>query len=404
MTGLHERDELNEPLGLTGTRSRRPVPYRTLAFGGCALLGAGLLAFLIATGDRLGGEPYAVAAIDQRPISIAQTAQPIGRDATAPAAPASGQLSADQVEAQSGVKVVRSGGGQAPGSLIIEIPEAIGIHLTPAPDKRLVEKSRYGLLPRIGVDGARPAEVYARPPLVPDNLRNAPRIALLVGGLGLSDEGTASAIRQLPGAVSLGFAPYGGEVEQQVAQARESGHEVLLQLPMEPFDYATDNPGPHTLLSAASEAQNLDDLHWLMGRFQGYVGVVNYLGAKFTANEAALSPVLHDIAGRGLIYVDDGSSPRSLARKDASSLNLAATGADVAIDANPKPQAIDEALTRLETLARANGVAVGMATALPVSIERVARWARGLEARGVALTPLSALATRSPGPAAQANP
>ena len=157
---------------------------------------------------------------------------------------------------------------------------------------------------------------------------------MLVGGLGLSESGTADAIARLPAAVSLGFAPYGADVERDAARAREAGHETLLQLPMEPFDYPANNPGPHTLLSELSEAENLDNLHWLMTRFAGYVGVMNFLGAKFTADPAALTPVLADVASRGLVYVDDGTSPRSLARDKAPALNLRAAGADVVIDAD----------------------------------------------------------------------
>src|SRR6202034_3349560 len=160
------------------------------------------------------GDPSALAPTAQRPAA-SQIPSAAGREAsasTAPAGPPSDQMSATQIESKSGVKVVRGGGGAAPGSLIIEVPQAIGLHLNPAPDDRLIEKSRYGLLPRIGADGARPADIYARPPLVAENLKAAPRIALLIGGLGLSEEGTAEAIGQLPGPVSLAFAPYGAQV------------------------------------------------------------------------------------------------------------------------------------------------------------------------------------------------
>ena len=412
MAGLKQRDELNEPLGLAAPEPRRPLPYGRLALaaGGALVVGFGV--FLVETDDHLGGEPYAVASVDLNP----QVAAPLAPAAPAPAnppvnaaaAPAPGAFapsSAGQVEISSGVKVVRGGGAAAPGSLIIEVPEAIGLHLAPAPDKRLVDKSRYGLLPRVGADGSRPSDVYARAPLISGKLRTgAPRVALLVGGLGLSEAGTAEAIAKLPGAVSLGFAPYGADVERDVAQAREAGHEALLQLPMEPFDYPANNPGPHTLLAALSATDNLDSLHWLMSRFTGYVGVTNFLGAKFTADAAALSPVLSDIATRGLLYLDDGSSPRSLAPEMAAGLNLRATVADVVIDANPSPQAIEAALVKLEALARANGFAIGAATALPASVEHVGRWAQSLEARGIALVPLSAAPARAPGPAAQANP
>jgi polysaccharide deacetylase 2 family uncharacterized protein YibQ len=413
MAGLKEREELDEPLGLPALKVRRPVPYGRLAIAIGAALAVGVGIFLVETDDRLGGEPYAVASVDRHPVAFAAAPAPAASpspgvdgaaavSSVAPFAPST----ASAVESSTGVKVVRGRGAAPPGSLIIEVPEAIGLRLTPAPDRRLVEKSKYGLLPRIGADGARPSEVYARPPLLSGKLgAGAPRIALLVGGLSLSESGTLEAIARLPAAISLGFAPYGADVERDVGQARDAGHEALLQLPMEPFDYPANNPGPHTLLSGVSEAENLDNLHWLMARFTGYVGVTNFLGAKFTADGAALAPVLGEVAARGLIYFDDGSSPRSLARDKAPAFNLRATGADVVIDADQSPQAIEAALVKLEALARANGVAIGVATALPVSVDHIGRWARSLEARGLALVPVSAaMISRAAGPAARADP
>jgi len=173
---------------------------------------------------------------------------------------------------------------------------------------------------------------------------------------------------------------------------------------MEPFGAAADNPGPHTLLAGAPVAENMDALRWLMSRFAGYAGVVNYLGGKFTADSHALSPALAEIASRGLAYLDDGSSPRSVAREAATTLNLPSAKADLVIDADPSPEAIEIALSRLEALARSQGGAIGVATARPVSVERITRWSAALEARGVALAPLSAMMARAPGPAAQANP
>jgi uncharacterized protein len=405
MASLHERDALDEPLGLAPAPPRPAFAYKRVLLVCAGLTLVGGLVYLFESDERMGGEPFAVATIAQPAAGPAIAAHDLPAQAP-PGTPSlpSGQVSASDIEAQSGVKVVRGGGAAPPGSLIIEVPQAIGVHLDPAPDRRLVDKTRFGLLPRIGADGARPAEVYARPQLIPSKLKAAPRIALIVGGLGLNDDGTANAIAQLPGAVSLGFAPYGARLSEDAAAARDAGHETLLQLPMEPFDYSNDNPGPHTLMTSSSEAQRLDDLHWLMGRFQGYAGVTNFLGAKLTADETALSPLLRDVASRGLFYIDDGASPRSLARSAAAKIKLPAAAADVVIDAVQKPEAIEEALTRLEAVARANGTALGVATALPVSVDRIARWARGLEARGLALTPVSAIVTRAPGSAAQATP
>ena len=217
----------------------------------------------------------------------------------------------------------------------------------------------------------------------------------MVGGLGIGANTTADALRKLPGPITLAFAPYGGDLERQVARARETGHEVLLQMPMEPFDYPDNDPGPQTLLTSIDAAQNLDRLHWLMSRFQGYVGIVNYMGGRFSASEQAMAPVLREAATRGLIYLDDGSSARSLASQIAGANNLAFAKADLVIDQVPTPADVDRALGRLETVARARGIAVGFAGALPVSIDRIARWIKAAESRGIQLVPITAVVARA---------
>ena len=408
------RDEVNEPLGTISASRSSAVKIGPAKIGATLSRGAiGIGAIILGVGAfapwhraaATGGEPFAVARIEPAPAPTSTSPPPapvVGSPAAAQAGASGGVASGDQVEASSGVKVMRGGGGGATDALIIEVPQALGVHLAPAPDRRLVEKSHFGILPRIGIDGARPADVYARPVVESGGLKGAPRVAIMVGGLGIDEGGTIAAIDKLPTAVSLAFAPYGPDLDRDAARAREAGHEILLQAPMEPF--ASSGPGPHTLTTTASEAENLESLHWLMSRFTGYVGVTNYLGGKFSADTQAFSPVLAEIATRGLVYLDDGSSPRSLAREIAGTLNLPAATADVVLDAAPTADAIEVALAKLEAQARRQGVAVGVATALPISVEHIARWAATLEARGISLAPISAAIARAPAPSARANP
>jgi hypothetical protein len=275
--------------------------------------------------------------------------------------------------------------------VIVRVPTPPApVRLAPAPDRRLVERGRHGTLPKVGPDGARALDVYARPvePL-PGGARPAGRVALVIGGLGISQSATAEAIAKLPPAVSLAYAPYGTDLERSVARAREDGHEVLLQVPMEPFDYPDNDPGPHTL-TVKGRAENLDRLHWTMGRFAGFVGVMNFMGARITADEAALTPILREIGARGLGFVDDGSSSRSQATAAAARAGVPAARAERVLDAVPKAEDIDRELARLEEAARRGGVVVASASALPLTIDRVARWAQGLEAKGILLVPVSA--------------
>jgi hypothetical protein len=389
-------DELNEPLGLNEPlepRPARPRGKRTKSVVAALLLcGAGGAALLLSLRDPQAGQPVAVARIEmvEPPPAPAPASVPMERASVTETDKRADEIA--DIEKRSGVKVTRVGGGELPGALIIRLDEQ-HTALAPAPDKRLVEKGRSGPLPKIGADGAKPMEVYARPATISARLpAGAPRIALVVGGVGLNAQLTASAIDELPGAVTLALAPYGADPESVAAKARDRGHEILLQAPMEPYDYPRENPGPHTLLT--TRGAGLEDLHWLMSRFSGYIGMVNYLGAQFTADETALTPTLTDIAGRGLLFLDDGTSPRSLVATLAPRLALSAARADVAIDAGASGEAMEKALTQIEALARRNGQAIVTAGALPQTMARLARFARELERKGIALVPLSALASR----------
>ncbi|MCC7346289.1 MAG: divergent polysaccharide deacetylase family protein, partial [Variibacter sp.] len=129
-------------------------------------------------------------------------------------------------------------------------------------------------------------------------------------------------------------------------------------------------------------------------RFQGYVGVANYMGARFGANEQAVSALMHEVGKRGLIYFDDGSTSRGLFGQVAGAANVPFVKADVVVDARQSAAEIDAALGRLEAIARERGTAVGSASAIPLSVDRIAQWAKGLAARGIALVPISAVAAR----------
>jgi polysaccharide deacetylase 2 family uncharacterized protein YibQ len=195
--------------------------------------------------------------------------------------------------------------------------------------------------------------------------------------------------------VTLAFTPYGSDPTKLAERARAQRHEILLQIPMEPYDYPDNDPGPQTLLATLGAEQNLDRMLWHLGRLQGYAGIANFMGARFVATDAAMQPIIREAARRGLAYFDDGSAARSVAATLASSQAIPFAKGDVAIDAVPTSAEVDHALAKLEDIAKERGYAVGTASALPLSIERIAAWTKGLEARGILLVPLTTLMLKS---------
>lgn len=261
--------------------------------------------------------------------------------------------------------------------------------LAAAPDPGLVEQGRDGALPIIGSDGRQPWRVYARPFA---DTTTRPRIAIVVAGLGLRESTSQDAIAKLPPDVTLSFTPYARNLEDWVARARGAGHEILMQVPMEPVDFPTSDPGPKALMTTLSPGDNRVRLEWTLARAPGYVGVMTYMGSRFTSNAEAMQATAEILKARGLMILDSHTSDQSAVAAVAARLGLPRAVATRFIDATPTRAAVDARLAELERFARQNGYAIGIAADYPGSIERIAAWAAGLDARGLVLAPISALA------------
>ena len=389
-------DELSTPLGQKTERRKRRLRLPFTAMQALAVgLGLVLVAFLtvaLFVDNPLGGEPVARVALrtpaDSTPPAAAsgpteQAAKPGSQQA-----PAGDSKTVTIIDGSSGKRQdVVIGGDTADKSAAGPGTAMTGI------DSRLLEQSRYGMIPMVA-DGLKPFTVYAADA---DRTRAAkmPVVAIVVGGLGVGAAKTTDAIMKLPPAVTLAFTPYGADPAKLAERARAQRHEILLQVPMEPFDYPDNDPGPQTLLTTLTPEQNLDRLHWHFSRFQGYAGIANFMGARFTATDSVMQPIIREAAKRGLGYLDDGSSPRSTAPSLTTAQAVPFAKADFTIDAVPTSAEIDRALVKLETLAKERGQAVGVASALPISIERLAAWIKTLDGRGIMLVPLTTAMLKS---------
>ena len=398
---------------LTAPLSRRPkkrnkinLPATPIIVGALALFLAIFVLWAIIADDPFGGEPVAVVSADMHVVAVNRPgmsgsalpqAQPRQAAPGPDAAPAGQAPGSGGASAQSNTTTITIIDGKTGEHHDIVVPGPAN-RLVPAEvsavDPKFIEMTPHGPVPRIAADGTRPADAFARPVQPLPGKPDAPRIALIIGGLGVSASATTDVIAKLPEAVTLSFVPYGSDVAALANRARMSGHEILLQVPMEPFDYPDNDPGPQTLLTTLTPQQNIDRLHTVMGKIQGYVGMTNTMGARFTASEEAFSPILHETAKRGLIYVDDGANPRSAAGRIAGAGSLPFVHADVVLDAVPTAKEIDRALDRLEMAARERSFAVGVSSALPVAIEHIAAWAKSAESRGLLLVPVSAVAAK----------
>ncbi len=307
-----------------------------------------------------------------------------GATVAAGAAPA---LPGAEPGAVAGLAAVR-GGDAAPARRPAGLPAQAraGPVVIAAPLAALLGPGPDGLsLPQVGADGLAPMQAYARPFSAPPG---AKLVSVVLDGVGLSEADSLAAINALPGAVDLAVSPYAAHPDALLRQARLKGHELLASIPMEPAGSPLNDEGGRALTTDATDVANAAGLDRVLGRIQGYAGATGgsdgQRGERFALSGRPFAEVARDLAARGLLYVDAAG-----ARLPPE---LASRGVDLVVDEPEGAAVLDARLARLEAMAQENGTALGLAgPPRPVTVARIALWAKGLAARGLVLAPASAL-------------
>ncbi len=221
---------------------------------------------------------------------------------------------------------------------------------------------------------------------------NRPLVAVVLDDLGLDRARTAQAIR-LAGPVTLSFMTYADDLAQQTAAARRAGHELLLHVPMEAVD-AREDPGPHALYTRLSREEVLERLRWGLGRFDGYVGINNHMGSKFTADPRGMAPVIEELHARGLAFLDSRTTAKSAGIRLAVADGVPHAARDVFLDDDLAPAAIAAQLVRVEEAARRRGSAIAIGHAHDPTLAALRAWLPTLAGKGLSLAPFSAIVRR----------
>jgi polysaccharide deacetylase 2 family uncharacterized protein YibQ len=215
-----------------------------------------------------------------------------------------------------------------------------------------------------------------------------PRIVVVMDDLGL-DRRRSERTMALPAPLTLSFLPYANDLPRQTDLARRAGHELLVHVPMEPFGHVAD-AGPNELDVALGRDEVLRRLRWDLGRFEGYVGINNHMGSRFTSDADALRPVIEELRARGLLFLDSRSAPHSYGVELAREIGVPNAGRDVFLDDEITVPAVEAQLAELERVARRNGTAIAIGHPHDPTIEVLDRWLRTLPQKGLVLVPLSA--------------
>lgn len=226
----------------------------------------------------------------------------------------------------------------------------------------LHETTPYGLVPVIRATDKLTAFQAYRAPFTP-----APGIqgtvSLVMVDFGLSKTLSGEALK-IPG-LTYAVNPYNASAQTWISQARQSGHEVWLTLPVQTAAYPAVDTGPNTLLADLKPEENEARLLKSLAVATGYVGLINP-GASFD-----FAPVKNTLIARGLGVVDSGDT-------------------QFWIDNDLSPAALQAKLNQLSQTASHKGRAIAFFHPYPSVLKAVADWSAGLQKNSLQLAPLSA--------------
>lgn len=226
------------------------------------------------------------------------------------------------------------------------------------------------------------------------DLNSRPLIAIVIDDVGL-DRPRSRRAWELPGPLTMSFLPYARDLPEQARAARARGHELMLHLPMEPG--GRNDPGPNALLVSLSDADLRQRTTAALDSFDGYAGVNNHMGSRFTALRPGMETVLRQLKGRGLMFLDSRTSPQSVGDQVAQEIGVPSIARHVFLDDDESLDAVRRRLAETEAVARRQGFVVAIGHPHEATLQALAEWLPTLQAKGFALAPATAVLRRRNG-------
>lgn len=369
-------------------RGRRSLMLFLSRLGSGGRIGLAVLAFVLVAGALtalLGGERY-------NPVPAGPPLTPVEE-----AADASGQDEPGEAEDEDAAERDDLPTRPGPAPAVPETPPPVPAVPPPAepapPQEQMPPQAATTpparprpLPPLVEPPAGTPAwQHYALPAPAPDG---RPRIVVVIDDMGIDRPRTARVVA-LPGPLTLAWLPYARDLPSQTAKARAAGHELIVHMPMEPT--GKEDPGPGALLTRLDEPALRQRLDSGLSAFQGFVGINNHMGSRFTADQQGMAVVMAELAARGLMFLDSRTTADSKAAPLSAHYQVPMVARDVFLDHVMTPQGVAASLARVEEIARRRGLAIAIGHPHDVTTQALSQWLPTLAGRGFQLVPLTAV-------------
>lgn len=219
---------------------------------------------------------------------------------------------------------------------------------------------------------------------------SGPLIAIVIDDMGVDRGRSRQMWEDVPGPLTLSFMSYADSLDHQTTAAKNKGHELMLHMSMEPSS-KTINAGPNVLLRAMSDEELKSMVVWGLDRFEGYVGVNNHMGSRFTEDAHAMRVMMREVQAHDVFFLDSRTSAKSVGRKVATELGMTFLERNVFLDNDNDVDTVLRQLEQVERLALKQGHAIAIGHPRDATIEVLKTWIPKAQARGLNIVPITML-------------
>lgn len=218
--------------------------------------------------------------------------------------------------------------------------------------------------------------------------RKGSRVALVIDDLGYNPEMAGELLKiDFPFTVSiLPNLPYTALIARM---AIKQGKEVLLHLPMEPYDYPNIRVEEGTLLTSMTD----DEIRGLIDRsldgLDCAIGANNHMGSRMVENEEKMRTILQEMQRRGFFFLDSRTSPRSVVYDLARKMGVRTAKRDVFLDGHDDIDYIHRKLEEVAEIAASNHCGIAIGHLQPNTIKVLKQYMPDLSKRGIQFVKIS---------------
>jgi len=291
-----------------------------------------------------------------------------------------------QTHSLRGVILPEPNGAQPHATLAYEEKALEEVYAPPHPSTEVASASP----PTVDIDHDGVQPLWMQNALAFTVPKGAPMIAIVIDDMGVDRKRSKHMWQDVPAPLTLSFMTYADDLPDQTQAAHKQGHELMLHMSMEPSSTSID-AGPNVLMTAMDSSEIRSLANWGMDRFEGFVGVNNHMGSRFTEDERGMRVVLEEINKRGLLFLDSRTSSHTVGPKLARKLGVPALERNVFLDNDNVPEKVQKQLGEVERLARKYGHAIAIGHPRDATIEVLKSWIPQARERGFAIVPVSVL-------------